>query len=585
MTSPIYQGLALHQAGKLREAEQVYRGILSRNPNDADALHLLGVIATQMQQLQPALRLIESAIRIRPDVAFYHNNLGNIYRMTGELGAAEMSYRRALELNPDYVDPQANLGMVLREQARFDEALAAYERAIQMQPTLADAYSSMGTVLMDQGRIDEALAAYRRAMEFDPADVAAHSNLVYVMHDSDKVMREQLFDEHRRWGRQHAEPLANLIKPHANDRAPGRRLCIGYVSPDFRDHPVARFLWPMIEHRDRENFGIVCFNCVEKPDAVTARYRAAADEWHDVLALNDDALADLIRSRRIDVLVDLAGHTNGSRLLAFARRPAPVQVTFIGYPDTLGMKAIDLRITDSLADPSPESDGRHLELLARVDGCFLCYPLASDLPLVQSSQAVEAGFVTFGSFNNLAKISPATVKLWSDVLAAVPMSKMVIKATRLGDERTCARAAERFTGLGLPMNRVELIGPGRTQGEHLQQYRRIDIGLDTFPYNGTTTTCEALAMGVPVVSLVGDHHASRVGLSLLTAAGHGDWATDDPQRFVEIAAKLASDIPRLAALRGGIREELSRSTLCDGRSYAAKIERIYREAWIRWCHG
>jgi predicted O-linked N-acetylglucosamine transferase (SPINDLY family) len=353
---------------------------------------------------------------------------------------------------------------------------------------------------------------------------------------------------------------------HVNDPTPNRRLRIGHVSADFRDHPVARFLEPLIAHRDTAAFEIIAYSSVENPDEVTTSLRSRFDNWHDVAALNAGQLAELIRSHQIDILIDLAGHTSGGRLETFARKPAPVQMTYLGYPDTTGLTAIDYRITDALADP-PGAESRHTEQLARVEGCFLCYPW----PQTEPPRRATHGPITFASFNNLAKISPTTIRLWRDVLAAVPSSRMLIKTTSLGDAPTRAVVAERFARLGLPLERVELLGPAPTQPEHLATYARVTVALDTFPYNGTTTTCEALSMGVPVVSLFGEHHASRVGLSLLTACGLAAWATDDPKRFVEIAARLAETRPTVSILRP------------DPAGFTRTIERIYRDAWTRWC--
>jgi predicted O-linked N-acetylglucosamine transferase (SPINDLY family) len=281
----------------------------------------------------------------------------------------------------------------------------------------------------------------------------------------------------------------------------------------------------------------------------------------------------------VDILVDLAGHTGGGRLLAFARKPAPLQITYLGYPNTTGLPSIDCRITDALTDPVGESDRLHTEGLLRIDGCFLAYALLDELPPV-APRATSGEPLTFGSFNNLAKISPTTVRLWKDVLAACSGSRMIIKATSLGDSPTRELAAKRFASLGLPMDRVELIGPTATQQEHLATYARIDVALDTFPYNGTTTTCEALAMGVPVISLFGAHHASRVGLSILSAAGFEQWATNDSTCFVQAACGVAN---QAASYRLALRDRLRASTLCDGRGIARKIESAYRTAWKAWC--
>ena len=334
------------------------------------------------------------------------------------------------------------------------------------------------------------------------------------------------------------------------DRSPHRiRIC--YVSADFREHPVARFLWPLIEHRDRSAFEVVCFSNVEKEDGVTRTYRSEVDEWHDITRLDDDAAAELIVSQKIDLLVDLSGNTAGSRLGIFALKPAPVQLTYLGYPNTTGMSAIDLRITDALADPIGAEQSA-VEGLARVDGCFLCYPLPATLPPIEPLPAATNGFVTFGSFNNLHKISPTTIRMWANVLHTLPTAKMIIKTTSLGDQGTMLPAAQRFAASGLPMERVQLLPPTRTESEHVAQYRLIDIALDTFPYCGTTTTCEALSMGVPVVSRFGGHHAARVGLSILSAAGHAEWATDDPARYVIIAAGSGERHSAIGGNSGGI---------------------------------
>jgi predicted O-linked N-acetylglucosamine transferase (SPINDLY family) len=354
-------------------------------------------------------------------------------------------------------------------------------------------------------------------------------------------------------------------------------LRIGLVSPDFRDHPVARFLRPIIEHRDRDQFKFIAYSSVNRPDEVTNQLRAQFDEWCDVAPLDDAQLADVIRRQhKIDILIDLAGHTGGTRMPLFVRKPAPVQITYLGYPDTSGIPQMDFRITDAVSDPVGVTDALHTEKLLRLEGCFLAYTMLDDPAAPPPLASSRNGPITFGSFNNLAKISPTTIRLWTSVLNAIPDSRMIIKTTSLGDPPTLLLARDRFATLGLPMDRVELLGPERSQGGHLAQYSRIDVALDTFPYNGTTTTCEALSMGVPVVSLFGQHHASRVSLSILTAAGFPQWATDDPEQFVAIARELAG---QSRALRPQMRERLRASRLCDGTAFARRFESALRKAW------
>jgi predicted O-linked N-acetylglucosamine transferase (SPINDLY family) len=512
----------------------------------------------------------------------YHNNLGNALRGAGEREPASAEYERAAAIDPTYAEAHANVGTIRRDQARFAESIASYERALALNPDLAAARGDMATVLKDQGRVEEAIAEYRRAVSRDPSLVEAHSHLLYALHASDRVTPRELYEEHVTWGKSHAKHSTAAPAPRSTpNRDPERRLRIGYVSPDFRDHPVARFLQPIVEHRDRAQFEVVCYSTGTLADAVTARWHGLADHWRDAAALDDAQLAEVVRQDHVDILVDLAGHTGSGRLLVFARRPAPVQVTYLGYPNTTGLPAMDYRITDALADPVGVADELHTEKLLRIDGCFLAYAILDELPPV--APRAGGGAITFGSFNNLAKISPTTLRLWADVLAATPGSRMIIKATSLGDPPTRELAARRFADCALPMDRVELLGPARSQEEHLATYARIDVALDTFPYNGTTTTCEALAMGVPVVSLHGSHHASRVGLSILSAAGFPEWATDDREKFVSAARGVADQAASLrSTLRERLRERLRASTLCDGRGIARKIESAYRIAWKNW---
>jgi predicted O-linked N-acetylglucosamine transferase (SPINDLY family) len=577
---PIQQGLAHHEAGRLAEAERVYRQILAANPDDADALHLLGVLAFQVRQYEPAIQLISRSIQLNPHFPLSHNNLGNALAAVNRRPEAAAAYERAIALKPDYAEAYSNLGTVFRDGARFADAVAAYERATRAAPSNGEIYSNLGTALKDQGRVEEAIAAYRRAVELKPDHVAAHSNLIYAL-NAREVDPQVLYREHVDWARRHADRFSPA-PPHENTRDPDRKLRVGYIGADFRLHPVSRFLFPLFEHRDRRAFEFVCYSATEAPDAVTQMYATRADAFYSIVHQGDAEVADMIRSHGIDILVELSGHTASNRLLVLARKPAPVQFTYIGYPNTTGMRAIDYRITDAVADPPGETDGWHTEKLVRLDGCFLAYPLSIGIAPVAPPPVERNGFITFGSFNNLSKISPLTVRLWADVLSAVPRARLIIKATSLGDAPTKRLVAERLAREGLPMDRVELLGPEPSPEGHLGVYSRVDVALDTFPYNGTTTTCEALSMGVPVVSLYARHHVTRVGLSLLTAAGFGQWATDDPKRFVEIAAALANEA---ATLRPGMRQQLLQSTLCDGAGIARKIESAYRAAWRAWSNS
>ena len=392
---------------------------------------------------------------------------------------------------------------------------------------------------------------------------------------------DEILAEHRRWAQVHAN-VPGGVPRYANSRDPARRLRVGYVSADFRSHAVGFFFEPLLANHDRNVVEAVCYSGVARPDATTERLRSMASQWRDIGGLSTEQVASMIRADGIDILVDLAGHTSGTRLKVFAHKPAPVQVTYLGYPTTTGLPVMDYRFTDELADPEGE-DVYYTEKLLRLPGAFLCYRPLDNCPPVSPLPAMEKGYVTFGSFNNLSKISPSVISLWVKLLQEVPGSRLFVKNPSLTDTAT----RERYYGLlekqGATRDRVELQGRTATQAEHLALYSRLDIALDTFPYNGTTTTCEAIWMGVPVITLAGQRHAGRVGVSILSNAGFGEWIARTPEQYITLAAGLAADVKKLAALRANLRQRMSDSPLCDGQVFARKVETAYREIWRAWC--
>jgi predicted O-linked N-acetylglucosamine transferase (SPINDLY family) len=398
-----------------------------------------------------------------------------------------------------------------------------------------------------------------------------------------KADEETIFKEHLRWAERHAEPLARLIRPHANSRDPDRVMRVGYVSGDLWEHAVSFFFEGLLASHNPSQVEVFCYADVMRPDATTERLRGLAPRWRDIARRNDDEVAQMVREDGIDILVDLAGHSTGNRLQVFARKPAPVQVTYIGYPHTTGMRAMDYRIVDAITDP-PGADTTHTERLVRLSRPFLCYRPAADAPEVGALPADGAGHVTFCSFNALAKIRRPTVELWGRVLAAVPESRMILKAPRLQDEAPRGAIRGWFKEAGIAADRVEFVAGTKGFLEHLAVYGRADIGLDTFPYHGTTTTCEAMWMGVPVVTRAGGAHRSRVGVSLLTAVGLADLVAATPEEFVSKAAALAGDRERLRGLRAGFRERMRASALMDCAGLARAVEEAYRNMWRSWCY-
>jgi predicted O-linked N-acetylglucosamine transferase (SPINDLY family) len=598
-----------HRGGRLEEAENIYRQVIQQQPDNHDALQLMGALAYQIGRHENAVELISRAIALAPNIPHYHNNLGSAlmalehvddaitaFRRSlelddrqpdahnnladalsakGEWQSAAEHYRAALRLRSEWPEAHNNLGHVLHNLGLAHEAAGEFRTAIEQFPAFAEAHTNLGNVLLETGQIGDAIESYRTAVRLKPESPAPHSNLVYALHFDAGISRQTIFDEHLRWAAVHAKPLAAEIRPLTVDRDPRRRLRVGYVSQDFRDHPVGRFMRPILASHDRQNFEIHCFSDVFLPDEVTAGLRGAADHWHDSRRLSDAQLAEWVREKQIDVLVDLAGHSAVNRLLTFARKPAPVQVTYLGYPDTTGLATMDYRITDALADPAGESDAFHTEKLVRLPHGFLCYSM-DDLPPVAPPPSATSDSITFGSFNNLAKLSPEVMTLWARILRDTPRSRLLIKSQLVATGDLIAR----FASHGIDPQRLLVLAPNASHHEHLAAYAQVDIALDTFPYNGTTTTLDALAMGVPVVTLAGATHASRVGVSILTHAGLTDFIAADGNDYVRIATDLASDRSRLTTLRNTLSQTIARSSLSNPLQLVSELETAYRDMWI-----
>lgn len=574
-------GSALAKAGRLDESAAACHKAIALEPRHAPAFSNLGFVLLKLGRPDEAIAACEKAIALQPDLELVHNNLGNALLRKGLRDRAIAAFRQATVIRPNDAQAHANLGSALNDAWLLDDAIDACRRAIELNPALPEAPYNLGNVLKHKGKQEAAAAAYRKAVELRPDFAEAHVNLAYLLHYHPGVSPQAVFEEHARWSERHAKPLENPIQPHGNRRDPERRLRIGYVSPDFRQHPVSRFFLPVIGRHDRERFEVHCYSDVADPDATTGQIRARADHWHDIAGLTDAQVADVIRNDQIDILVDLAGHTADNRLLAFARKPAPVQVTYLGYPGSTGLTAIDYRLTDALADPPGLTESLHSEQLVRLSECAWCYePGDTPDPAPRPDRPI-----TFGCFNNFAKITEPVLDLWARILKEVPDSMLLLKGLALMQESSRQSVYRHFESLGIERNRLELLGLSTSHHEHLALYNRMDIALDTFPYHGTTTTCEALWMGVPVVTLAGQSHASRVGVSLLTNVGLAELVARDTGQYVEIAAGLVGAPSCLADLRGTLRERMRRSPLMDAVQFTRNVEAAYRSVWTDWCGG
>jgi predicted O-linked N-acetylglucosamine transferase (SPINDLY family) len=577
-------GLLLHRMGKAEAAVLSLSRARELEPRSPEVLKNLGMALRAQGRTEEAVQAYRAALELSPGEPGLLNNLGNAL---GELSRNEEAigcFRDALAAAPDDADVHYNWGLVQMRSGRLQEAAERFRAALQIDPHLAEAESALAGVLYSMGRAGEAAEACTRVLRLRPDDAETHSQLLFLLQHSADVTPRQIFDEHGKWAQRHAAGLSPEVVLHANPRDPERRLRVGYVSGDFRRHSVAHFFEPVLKAHDRDGFEIVCYYNLSHADETTNRLRRAADGWREILRMGDEEVASLIRADRIDILVDLSGHTKHNRLLVFARNPAPVQVTWLGYPATTGLRAVGYRVSDAIADPAG-AEGVASEALLRLAPGFLCYGPPSDAPAVDTLPASAAGHVTFGSFNNLAKVGPDVMSLWQEILTAVPGSRLLIKAMSIVDPGTLASCKERLVSHGLPRERLDFAPGTRTLAEHLSAYNTVDIALDPFPYNGTTTTCEALWMGVPVVTLAGDRHAGRVGASLLTQIGMEEMIARTPDAYVAAAVALARDPTRLASLRAGMRDRIGASRLTDAATFARGLERAYRSVWRRWCEN
>ncbi len=609
-------------AGRFPMAIELFLQALQRDPGNADLYHNLGETYRQLGDTGKALPAFNRAIELRPDhldayrsaadtaiaaaekaraatggteahelrriAAKYLLRLGK-KRYTQRLGGVEEIFREAAALNPDDDEVVYALGTVLQESNHPSEAVAVLRRAIALDPQDPQGYNNLGNAYFQLRRWSEMEEAFRSALRLDPNFAMARQNLASTMlmrwlYD-DQVSPQEVFDHHRAWAAELAAELDGVTATpsFANARDPERRLRIAYLSGDFRNHSVGYFFHPLLAHHDPAAVEVFCYSEVESPDAMTETLRQRASTWRDTFSLSDAALRAQMRSDAIDIAIDLAGQTARNRLRALAVKAAPVTATWLGYPATTGLSAIDWRITDALADP-PGADRFYVEKLFRLPQGFLCYePPAKDVPEAAPLPALSTGYVTFGSFNNLQKVSPSTVKAWSAILAALPQARLLLKAATLADTGIRNALLDLFAAQGIGADRIELRSLAAGTAAHLGTYAGVDIALDPFPYNGTTTSCEALWMGVPVISLIGEGHAGRVGFDLLNRLGLPEFAAPDVDGYVATAVALAQDLPRLRALRAGLRTRMHASPLCDARGFARAFEHALRQMWHRWC--
>jgi predicted O-linked N-acetylglucosamine transferase (SPINDLY family) len=555
-----------------------YRRALEIKPDYAKAYSNLGVALQELGQFDEALASYRRALEIKPDLVEAYNNLGALLSELGQNDNAVLIYRQALEIKPAFAEAHSGLGTVLRALGQFDEALISFRRALEIKPDFAEAHTGLGAVLNSLGQLDGALASFRRALEIKPDFVGTFSNMLFVSnYDSDK-QGEEIFAAYRDYNERFCQPLRGSWRAHGNSRVPVRRLRIGYVSPDFRKHSVRHFLEPLLARHDRQAFEIYAYADLAQEDDATARYKVMVDRWIPTRGLSDEALAERIRADEIDILVDLAGHTAHNRLPVFARKPAPISVSWLGYGYTTGLTAIDYYLTDEASAPAG-SEALFSETPWRLVTPAYVYRPTDGMGPVGPLPASERGHITFGTLTRAIRINHRTIRVWSEILKRVEGSRLVVNSGNFQHPTQQEALAARFAAHGIQREQLEI-------GYHSPPWdvlRGIDMGLDCFPHNSGTTLFETLYMGVPYITLAGRPSVGRLGSSILEGVGHPEWIALSEAEYIEKAVALAADLPKLAELRAGLRQAMEAGPLMDEIGFARKVETAYREMWQRWC--
>jgi protein O-GlcNAc transferase len=569
----------LMQAGRLPEAAETMQQAIALGPgNLAACYNNLGVIQFHRGDFFAAVGSFRHAISLSGNDAGAHNNLGDALRRSGQLDTAASSYQDAIRLNPGFAQARSGLGLTLYLLGRFRQAIEQLEIAIRFDPRNSDANSNLMLCHVRLAEHQPALAAARRAVEIEPGNAEFHSHLISLMNYVEWDDPAEILQESREWDQRHGKTPRNIV--HGNNRDPDRRLRVGYISPDFKDHPVAFFLEPVLANHDRREFSVACYAEVRNPDGVTERMKSYVDLWRSTIWRSHDVVAEQIRADGIDILIDLCGHLVDNRLEVLARKPAPIQATWLGYPNTSGLAAIDYRFTDEMADPIGSTEALYSEKLVRLPGAFFVYLPPPDAPAVAALPMLDRGCVTFGSFNNLTKITPPVADLWARLLLSMPQATLLL-AGLSGDRAQQARAM--FRQRGVSDAQLEIVGWMNFR-EYFETFGRVDIGLDPFPWNGHTTTCHSLWMGVPVVSLAGRAALSRAGMSVMGNLGMGaEWVAQNPAAYLALAQSWAKNPNGLAEVRGNLRERMQRSPLLDAAGFTKGFEKILRDLWRQWC--
>lgn len=566
-------------AGRPEEAMALYERVMLAVPNDPKIACAVASIAQHLGFAERAAGYMRSAIKRNRNIPDYHVYLGNALLDMGRLDEAGASLRQALSLKPHFAEAHGSLGAVLTRQRQPDAAIAHLNKAIEINPKLAAAHQNLGAALYTQGRMTDAIVSLRTAIALEPELGEAYVNLAKCLNFLPGAASGLIAEATRRWAGLLRRP--GRRPPFTNDRNPDRKLRIGYVSGDFRTHAVTFFLESVLAAHDHAGVEVTCYSNNAENDQTTERLKTLADHWRTITGLKDEDAEALIRSDGIDILVDLSGHTYQERLALFARKPAPIQCTWLGYYATTGLPEIDYVIADRIIVP-PEDEVFFTEKPWRMPDSYLCFTKPSDAPEVNNLPALRNGFVTFGSCNQGIKLNNAVIELWSRILRSLSSARLVLRARDLGEARARDEIIRKFAANGITEDRLTILGGGR-RADFLGTYNSFDIALDPFPYAGGTTTMEALWMGVPVVGMRGNRFSGRVSESILTTIGLLELIVPDDAEYLAKAISLAQDLPRLSELRAKLRGMVASSPICDAPRFARQLEDAYRRMWANWC--
>ncbi len=563
--------------GDFSQAIVAFRKAIENRSNHAGAHNNLGRALTHIGQLDEAVSVLRSAVLLNPNHAGTYNNLGIALHVQSKLEQAVDAYRKAIELEPRYVEAFCNLGVALIDQYNLDEAIEALQTALAIDDNCVGAYSNLGFAFKEQGHFDKAVNAYRRALEINPQASNIHSSLIYLLLFCPDQSERSTREAHRSWNSRFAEPFRLSARPYSNDRTDSRRLRIGYVSPNFSGHVISHFLLPLLEHHDHSQYEIYGYASVKRPDAVTERMQKSTDVWKNVLGMTDEAVAREIHEDKIDILIDLTQHMAENRLPVFSRKPAPLQVAWLGYPGTTGVETMDFRITDRWMEPEGSVWSESIEKVVRLPDSWFSFDPLNRYPDVTPPPSARTGYLTFGCLNNFCKVNEQVLHRWLGILKAIPKSRLLL---RCPSGTTHTQVLQYFRSNGIDLDRIVLVSRTKSRAEFLELFQQIDIALDPFPYNGGTTTCEALWMGIPVLTLPGKSALSRIGLSILNAANMPEFVADNEENYLSLAREFANDIPQLAKLRLEMRERMRASNFMNYPKFARDMEDAYRRMWM-----